>query len=73
MPSKKKVAKKKYKVTNWREYNTALKQRGYLTIWISKEIEHNWYAHKAICKKTWKTPEIFRPSNTDDANFKDYI
>lgn len=51
MPSKKKGAKKKYKVTNGREYNTALKQRGYLTIWISKEIEHNWYAHKAICKK----------------------
>jgi len=51
MPSKKKGAKKAYKVTNWGEYNTALKQRGSLTIWISKEIEGNWYAHKAICTK----------------------
>lgn len=51
MRKPRKGAKKKYKVTNWREYNTALKQRGSLTIWISKDIENNWYAHKARNKK----------------------
>jgi len=30
-----KIAKKKYRVTNWREYNESLRNRGDLTIWIS--------------------------------------
>jgi hypothetical protein len=38
---KKKVA---YKVTNWREYNEALKQRGSLTVWLSEDLEENWLA-----------------------------
>ena len=51
MLSKKKGAKKTYKVTNGREYNIALKQRGSLTIWISKEIEDNWYAQRNSDRK----------------------
>ena len=35
---KKKVS---YKVTNWREYNKALKQRGSLTIWLSEDLDEN--------------------------------
>ncbi|MFN0109822.1 MAG: IS5/IS1182 family transposase, partial [Blastocatellia bacterium] len=31
---KKKTA---YRIRNWREYNRALKQRGSLTVWISKD------------------------------------
>lgn len=38
---KKKVS---YKVTNWREYNKALKQRGSLTIWLSEDLDENWLA-----------------------------
>ena len=56
MPSKKKGAKKKYKVTNWREYNIALKQRGSLAIWISKEIEDNWYAQRNSDRKPGRQP-----------------
>lgn len=38
---KKKVV---YKVTNWREYNAALKQRGSLKVWLSEDLEENWLA-----------------------------
>jgi hypothetical protein len=34
--------KEKYKVTNWSEYNNALKQRGSLTIWFSEEAISSW-------------------------------
>lgn len=36
---KKKTA---YRTRNWREYNRALKQRGSLTIWVSKDALANW-------------------------------
>ena len=51
MPGKKKSKKKPYKIINWQEYNTALKQRGSLTIWISKDIEDSWYAQRAVHRK----------------------
>lgn len=35
-------AKEKYKVTNWPEYNQALKQRGSITIWFSEEAISSW-------------------------------
>ena len=35
--------KKKYKVTNWKEYNQALKQRGSLTFWLGDDLEEKWY------------------------------
>ena len=36
---KKKTA---YRTRNWTEYNRALKQRGSLTVWISKDALANW-------------------------------
>jgi hypothetical protein len=33
-----------YKVTNWRDYNAALKQRGSLTVWLSEDLDENWLA-----------------------------
>ena len=36
---KKKTA---YRIRNWREYNLALKQRGSLTVWVSKDAIANW-------------------------------
>jgi IS5 family transposase len=32
-----------YKITNWSEYNQALKQRGSLDIWVDNEVEKSWY------------------------------
>jgi hypothetical protein len=41
MPFSKKVS---YRVTNWREYNQALKNRGSLTVWLSEDFEKSWLA-----------------------------
>lgn len=32
-----------YKITNWRSYNTGLKRRGSLTLWVDKKIAKQWY------------------------------
>jgi hypothetical protein len=32
-----------YKITNWSAYNQALKQRGSLEVWVSDEVEKQWY------------------------------
>jgi hypothetical protein len=31
-----------YRIRNWQEYDTALRQRGSLTIWLSDEALQNW-------------------------------
>ncbi len=33
-----------YRVTNWREYNKALKHRGSLTFWLSEDFEKGWFS-----------------------------
>ena len=45
------MAKAKYKVTNWREYNQSLKKRRSLTIWLEEGFEETWYAFAAEVKK----------------------
>ena len=46
--TKKKVA---YSVTNWKDYNQALKQRGSLTVSLSEDLEENWLAPLASKSK----------------------
>ena len=41
----------KYRVTNWPEYNAALKQRGSLTVWIEDGFEKVWYDFSDSRKK----------------------
>jgi hypothetical protein len=41
------MAKQKYRITNWSEYNSALKKRGSLTLWIEEGFEKTWYASAA--------------------------
>jgi Transposase DDE domain len=36
------MAKKAYRVRNWKDYNESLVQRGSLTFWFSKEIIKGW-------------------------------
>lgn len=40
----------KYKITNWREYNAGLKQRGSLTLWVDDKIAKRWY-HNGPAKR----------------------
>ncbi|MFP9228548.1 IS5 family transposase [Pectobacterium cacticida] len=37
------MAKQKFKITNWKTYNLALRQRGSLTVWISDDATAAWY------------------------------
>jgi hypothetical protein len=34
--------KSTYRIRNWSEYNASLKQRGSLTVWVSKDAIENW-------------------------------
>lgn len=33
-------------ITNWSQYNKALKERGSITLWLSPEIIKTWYTKK---------------------------
>jgi len=39
------IKKQKYRITNWPEYNEALKRRGDIEVWLSQDVIDNWY-HK---------------------------
>ena len=41
-----KIEKARYKVTNWPEYNKALRQRGDITIWFTEEALAVWHPAK---------------------------
>jgi heme-degrading monooxygenase HmoA len=38
------IPRARYKVTNWRDYEAGLRQRGSLTIWFSEEAVAAWRA-----------------------------
>src|SRR3954447_7105833 len=45
-PRRHKIPKAKYKVSNWREYDQALQQRGNLTVWVTPEALEAWAPEK---------------------------
>lgn len=40
------IGKVKFKLTNWAEYETGLRRRGSLTLWITPEALSSWQAPK---------------------------
>lgn len=38
------MKKKKYRIRNWSEYNTSLRNRGSITVWISEDVLQLWYS-----------------------------
>ncbi|EDP59862.1 transposase [Vibrio sp. AND4] len=40
------MPKLRYKITNWKQYNKALINRGSLTFWIDEEAIHKWKQSK---------------------------
>lgn len=42
-PKKPKQPKDKYRLTNWPDYNKALINRGFLTLWLDEDTLANWY------------------------------
>ncbi len=45
-----KFAKKRYRVTNWAEYNESLRRRGDLTVWINSEMLNLWTAPRRVSR-----------------------
>ncbi len=43
-----KFEKKRYKVTNWAEYNESLRQRGNVTVWLGPDVEDGWQADRRM-------------------------
>jgi hypothetical protein len=39
-----KFKKKRYRISNWADYNESLRQRGDVTVWLSPEVEAAWRA-----------------------------
>jgi hypothetical protein len=48
------ASKKRYKTTNWTQYNASLKVRGSLTIWLDKRM--TWFA--ASSGKRGRSPKF---------------
>ena len=42
-----KIQKSRYKVTNWKEYNDALRKRGDITVWFTEEAIQGWHPEKS--------------------------
>ncbi|CAK3733832.1 hypothetical protein VCRA2120E57_1660001 [Vibrio crassostreae] len=42
------IPKQCYKLSNWNEYNDALKQRGRVDFWINDSIEYIWYHSERV-------------------------
>lgn len=43
-----KLPKQKYKISNWPEYNKALRNRGKIELWISEDAAKKWYEPNQI-------------------------
>src|ERR671912_699385 len=52
------IAKRKHKVTNWREYDASLRSRGSLTVWFSAEAIEGWRAAPRTTRggQPWYSP-----------------
>ena len=44
-------AKSQYRVSNWKEYDKALVNRGKVTLWIDEDISNLWYDNCTDCNR----------------------
>lgn len=52
------MAKKAYRVRNWKHYNKALIQRGSITFWINEKIAKQWYNSEHNCSERGR-PKVY--------------
>ena len=66
----------KYKTTNWRRYNQALKARGALMIWLDRDLQ--WYVQERMATTaaqfgaTWTSAVVIRVSDGAIMALADY-
>ena len=66
------IPKQKHKVTNWREYDASLRQRGSLTVWFSAEAIEGWRAAPRTTRggQPWYSPVAILTALTLRAVFR---
>src|SRR4051795_1645604 len=66
------IPKQKHKVTNWREYDASLRQRGSLTVWFSAEAIEGWRAAPRSTRggQPWSSPLTIQTALTLRAVFR---
>src|SRR4051812_43296174 len=66
------IPKQKRKVTNWREYDASLRQRGSLTLWFSDEAIAGWRAAPRTTRggQPWYSPLAILTALTLKAVFR---
>jgi Transposase DDE domain len=66
------IPKQKHKVTNWREYDASLRQRGSLTVWFSAEAIEGWRAAPRPTRggQPWYSPLAIQTALTLRAVFR---
>jgi hypothetical protein len=56
------IPRPKRRVTNWADYNEALRQRGSLTVWFTDEAIAAWKAAPrrvaSRTTRTWQSPQL---------------
>ena len=52
------IPKQRYRISNWREYNNALRNRGSIEIWISEEAINSWVETERVYDGTG-APKVF--------------
>ena len=57
------IKKKKYKVSNWSDYNNSLKNRGNIEVWLSKYLINHWAYHERIYDGTGSSANGMRNRN----------
>lgn len=53
-----KIPKQKFKISNWSDYNKALRQRGDITVWLSDEAIADWYEKSRVYDGSG-TPKLY--------------
>jgi len=66
------IPKQKHRVTNWREYDASLRQRGSLTVWFSGEAIEGWRAAPRTTRggQPWYSPLAILTALTLQAVFR---
>ena len=66
------IPRQKHKVTNWREYDASLRQRGSLTVWFTDEAIAAWRAAPRTTRggQPWYSPLAILPALTLRAVFR---
>ena len=63
-PRRHKIPNARYKVSNWREYDQALQQRGSLTVWVTPEALEAWAPDKTGRRTRLDDVDGRRPTRT---------